>query len=137
MVHTALGHWIPRRLPASATAKGRRQPAEVGDKTLRRLDAAVNAWTVKPVGSKATAPLGRPGRRGCRPAGPADHGGPPSRPLRHRQAADITGWLGTLQWAWSSGWAARGRCAREAALPFTACVLTMFPRRFPGRSGCR
>jgi glycerol-3-phosphate dehydrogenase len=36
--------------PGREGVKGRL--AEVGDKTLRRLDAAVNGWTVKPVGSE-------------------------------------------------------------------------------------
>src|SRR5690606_39885697 len=53
-VHTALGHLVPRRLAESLCAREAVQGklAEVGDKALRRLDEAVNRWTVKPVGSE-------------------------------------------------------------------------------------
>ena len=116
MVHTALGHIIPRRLAESVcereAVKGKL--AEVGDKTLRRLDAAVNAWTVKPVGSE-----------GYRTA-EATLGGVATDQLDQQtmaaksvpglfiigEAVDVTGWLGgyNFQWAWSSGWAAGQAC---------------------------
>ena len=116
MVHTALGHLIPRRLAESVCdregVKGKL--AEVGDKTLRRLDAAVNGWTVKPVGSE-----------GYRTA-EVTLGGIATDQLDQQtmavttvpglyvigEAADITGWLGgyNFQWAWSSGWAAGQVC---------------------------
>lgn len=116
MVHTALGHLIPRRLAESVcereAVKGKL--AEVGDKTLRRLDAAVNGWTVKPVGSE-----------GYRTA-EVTLGGIATDQLDQQtmavttvpglyvigEAADITGWLGgyNFQWAWSSGWAAGQAC---------------------------
>ena len=116
MVHTALGHLIPRRLAESVCdregVKGKL--AEVGDKTLRRLDAAVNGWTVKPVGSE-----------GYRTA-EVTLGGIATDQLDQQtmavttvpglyvigEAADITGWLGgyNFQWAWSSGWAAGQAC---------------------------
>ena len=101
-VHTALGHIVPRRL------------AEVGDKVLARLDAAVNAWTVKPVGSE-----------GYRTA-EVTLGGVATDQLDQQTMAaksvpglyligevvDVTGWLGgyNFQWAWSSGWAAGQAC---------------------------
>ena len=116
MVHTALGHIIPRRLAESVcdreAVKGKL--AEVGDKTLRRLDAAVNAWTVKPVGSE-----------GYRTA-EVTLGGVATDQLDQQtmeaksvpglyvigEAVDVTGWLGgyNFQWAWSSGWAAGQVC---------------------------
>ena len=116
MVHTALGHIIPRRLAESVcereAVKGKL--AEVGDKTLRRLDAAVNAWTVKPVGSE-----------GYRTA-EVTLGGVATDQLDQQtmaaksvpglfiigEAVDVTGWLGgyNFQWAWSSGWAAGQAC---------------------------
>lgn len=116
MVHTALGHLIPRRLAESVCEREgvRGKLAEVGDKTLRRLDAAVNAWTVKPVGSE-----------GYRTA-EVTLGGVATDQLDQQtmaatavpglfvigEAVDITGWLGgyNFQWAWSSGWAAGQAC---------------------------
>ncbi|RZJ96693.1 MAG: NAD(P)/FAD-dependent oxidoreductase [Brevundimonas sp.] len=116
MVHTALGHIVPRRLAESvcdrAGVKGKL--AEVGDKTLRKLDEAVNAWTVKPVGTE-----------GYRTA-EVTLGGVAVDQLDQQtmeaktvpglfvigEAVDITGWLGgyNFQWAWSSGWAAGQVC---------------------------
>ncbi|GLS00578.1 hypothetical protein GCM10007859_05850 [Brevundimonas denitrificans] len=116
MVHTALGHIIPRRLAESVCDREgiKGKLAEVGDKTLRRLDAAVNGWTVKPVGSE-----------GYRTA-EVTLGGVATDQLDQQtmaakevpglyvigEAADITGWLGgyNFQWAWSSGWAAGQVC---------------------------
>ena len=116
MVHTALGHLIPRRLAESVCEREgiKGKLAEVGDKTLRRLDAAVNAWTVKPVGSE-----------GYRTA-EVTLGGVATDQLDQQtmearsvpglyvigEAADVTGWLGgyNFQWAWSSGWAAGQHC---------------------------
>ena len=116
MVHTALGHLIPRRLAESVCEREgvKGKLAEVGDKTLRRLDAAVNGWTVKPVGSE-----------GYRTA-EVTLGGIATDQLDQQtmavtsvpglyvigEAADVTGWLGgyNFQWAWSSGWAAGQVC---------------------------
>lgn len=116
MVHTALGHIVPRRLAENVCAREgvRGKLAEVGDKTLRRLDAAVNAWTVKPVGSE-----------GYRTA-EVTLGGVDTAALDQQtmmattvpglffigEAVDVTGWLGgyNFQWAWSSGWAAGQAC---------------------------
>ncbi len=111
-VHTALGHIVPRRLAEVLTARegANGKLAEVGDKVLARLDQAVNAWTVKPVGSE-----------GYRTA-EVTLGGVATDQLDQQTMAvktvpglyfigevvDITGWLGgyNFQWAWSSGWAA-------------------------------
>ena len=116
MVHTALGHIVPRRLAeAVAEQQGvKGKLAEVGDKVLRTLDQAVNGWTVKPVGSE-----------GYRTA-EVTLGGVATDQLDQQtmavksvpglfvigEAADITGWLGgyNFQWAWSSGWAAGQVC---------------------------
>ncbi|WP_296167385.1 NAD(P)/FAD-dependent oxidoreductase, partial [uncultured Brevundimonas sp.] len=116
MLHTALGHIVPRRLAESiAEREGvKGKLAEIGDKTLRRLDEAVNAWTVKPVGSE-----------GYRTA-EVTLGGVATDQLDQQtmaaptvpglfvigEAVDITGWLGgyNFQWAWSSGWAAGQSC---------------------------
>ncbi|HEY1225158.1 MAG TPA: NAD(P)/FAD-dependent oxidoreductase [Brevundimonas sp.] len=112
MVHTALGHIIPRRLAESVLAREgvSGKLAEVGDKVLRRLDSAVNAWTVKPVGSEGyrtaevtlggvdTAALDQQTMQATAVPGLYFIG----------EAVDVTGWLGgyNFQWAWSSGWAA-------------------------------
>ncbi len=115
-VHTALGHIVPRRLAEVLTAQegANGKLAEVGDKVLARLDQAVNAWTVKPVGSE-----------GYRTA-EVTLGGVATDQLDQTTMAvkslpglyfigevvDITGWLGgyNFQWAWSSGWAAGQAC---------------------------
>ena len=115
-VHTALGHIVPRRLAESLCERGQvaGKLAEVGGKALIRLDAAVNAWTVKPVGSE-----------GYRTA-EVTLGGVATDQLDQQtmaaktvpglyvigEAVDITGWLGgyNFQWAWSSGWAAGQVC---------------------------
>ncbi|WP_425992077.1 NAD(P)/FAD-dependent oxidoreductase [Brevundimonas sp. TWP2-3-2] len=115
-VHTALGHIVPRRLAEVLTARegANGKLAEVGDKVLARLDAAVNGWTVKPVGSE-----------GYRTA-EVTLGGVATDQLDQQTMAtksvpglyfigevvDITGWLGgyNFQWAWSSGWAAGQAC---------------------------
>ncbi len=115
-VHTALGHIIPKRLAeVLAEREGARgKLAEVGDKVLARLDTAVNAWTVKPVGSE-----------GYRTA-EVTLGGVATDQLDQKTMAatavpglyfigevvDITGWLGgyNFQWAWSSGWVAGQSC---------------------------
>ncbi|MDQ3126595.1 MAG: NAD(P)/FAD-dependent oxidoreductase, partial [Pseudomonadota bacterium] len=116
MVHTALGHIIPRRLAESIcdreAVKGKL--AGVGDKTLRRLDAAVNAWTVKPVGSEgyrtAEVTLGGVAVDQLDQQSMAAKSVPGLFVIG--EAVDVTGWLGgyNFQWAWSSGWAAGQSC---------------------------
>src|SRR5690606_15112927 len=53
-VHTALGRLVPARLAETIAAREgiTGNLADQSDKALRRLDAAVNAWSVKPVGSE-------------------------------------------------------------------------------------
>jgi predicted Rossmann fold flavoprotein len=116
MVHTALGHLIPRRLAESICEREdvRGKLAEVGDKTLRRLDAAVNGWTVKPVGSEgyrtAEVTLGGVATDQLDQQTMAATSVPGLYVIG--EAADVTGWLGgyNFQWAWSSGWAAGQAC---------------------------
>ncbi|WP_409019724.1 NAD(P)/FAD-dependent oxidoreductase [Brevundimonas vesicularis] len=116
MVHTAMGHILPRRLAEvlcdRAGLKGKL--AEQGDKKLRLLAESAKAWTVKPVGSE-----------GYRTAevtlGGIDTTQLDQQTMEARtvpglyfigEAVDITGWLGgyNFQWAWSSGWAAGQSC---------------------------
>ena len=114
--HTALGHLVPKRLAEVLVEQEGAQGnlADLPDKTLRRLDQAVNAWSVKPVGSE-----------GYRTA-EVTLGGVATDQLDQQtmgaksvpglyvigEAVDVTGWLGgyNFQWAWSSGWAAGQAC---------------------------
>ena len=115
-VHTALSHIVPRRLAESVVAREAvaGKLAELSDASLRRLDAAINAWTVKPVGSE-----------GYRTA-EVTLGGVDTEALDQQtmqakavpglyfigEVVDVTGWLGgyNFQWAWSSGWVAGQNC---------------------------
>jgi predicted Rossmann fold flavoprotein len=116
MVHTALGHLVPRRLAESVCEREgvKGKLAEVGDKVLRRLDEAVNGWTVKPVGSEGyrTAEV----TLGGIATDDLDQQTMEARAVPGLfvigEAADVTGWLGgyNFQWAWSSGWAAGQVC---------------------------
>jgi len=116
MVHTALGHIIPRRLAESVCDREgiKGKLVEVGDRTLRRLDAAVNAWTVKPVGSEgyrtAEVTLGGIATDQLDQQTMAARSVPGLYVIG--EAVDVTGWLGgyNFQWAWSSGWAAGQHC---------------------------
>lgn len=115
-VHTAVGHVVPRRLAEALCARENLSGklAEVGDKKLRALAEAVNAWTVKPVGSE-----------GYRTAevtlGGVDTAALDQQTMEARavpglffvgEVVDVTGWLGgyNFQWAWSAGWAAGQHC---------------------------
>jgi predicted Rossmann fold flavoprotein len=115
-VHTALGHIVPRRLAESLCVRegAAGNLADLSDKVLRRLDQAVNAWAVKPVGSE-----------GYRTAevtlGGIDTAALDQQTMQAKavpglyfigEAVDVTGWLGgyNFQWAWSSGWAAGQVC---------------------------
>lgn len=115
-VHTALGHVVPRRLAESLCQREgvSGNLADLSDKVLRRLDQAVNAWAVKPVGSE-----------GYRTAevtlGGVDTAALDQQTMQAKavpglyfigEAVDVTGWLGgyNFQWAWSSGWAAGQVC---------------------------
>jgi predicted Rossmann fold flavoprotein len=115
-VHTALSHIVPRRLAESLCQREgvAGNLADVSDKALRRLDQAVNGWTVKPVGSE-----------GYRTAevtlGGIDTAALDQQTMQAKalpglyfigEAVDVTGWLGgyNFQWAWSSGWAAGQGC---------------------------
>lgn len=116
-VQTALGQIVPRRLADAVLAREGVEPrklAELPDKALRALEAALNSWSVKPVGSE-----------GYRTAevtlGGVDTAALDQQTMQARsvpglffvgEAVDITGWLGgyNFQWAWSSGWAAGQVC---------------------------
>ena len=115
-VHTALGHIVPRRLAENLCEREgvKGKLAEVGGKALIRLDQAVNAWTVKPVGSEgyrtAEVTLGGVATDALDQQTMAVKTVPGLYVIG--EAVDITGWLGgyNFQWAWSSGWAAGQVC---------------------------
>jgi predicted Rossmann fold flavoprotein len=109
-VATALARHIPRRLADTLAAGYGGNLADQPDRVLKALSEAVNAWTVKPVGSE-----------GYRTAevtlGGVDTGALDQRTMAVRavsglyfagEVVDVTGWLGgyNFQWAWASGWAA-------------------------------
>jgi predicted Rossmann fold flavoprotein len=111
-VSTVLAEMLPKRLAQTiCEAEGAAgNLADCSDKLLGKIATAVNAWTVKPVGSE-----------GYRTA-EVTVGGVDTRDLDQKtmqardvpglyfigEVVDVTGWLGgyNFQWAWSSGWAA-------------------------------
>lgn len=109
---TVLAHYLPKRLAQDIAERAAHGGTlgECSDKHLRALEAAVNAWRIKPAGSE-----------GYRTAevtlGGVDTQGLDSKTMRAKtidglyfigEAVDVTGWLGgyNFQWAWSSGWCA-------------------------------
>jgi predicted Rossmann fold flavoprotein len=109
---TVLSHHLPKRMAQwIADEQGAHgNIADLNDGRLKALAAAVNAWTVKPVGSE-----------GYRTAevtlGGIDTHALDSRTMAAKavpglhfigEVVDVTGWLGgyNFQWAWASGWCA-------------------------------
>jgi predicted Rossmann fold flavoprotein len=107
---TVLAVHLPRRLAELICEGHSGNMADMSDKAIGALAAAVNSWTVKPVGSE-----------GYRTAevtlGGVDTRDLDSRTLMARdvpglffvgEGVDVTGWLGgfNFQWAWASGWSA-------------------------------
>ena len=109
---TALSQHVPKRLAQTLVEQTgfTGTLGDAGDKVLKPLAAAVNAWRVKPVGSE-----------GYRTAevtlGGVDTRSLDSKTMEARDVAglyfigevvDVTGWLGgyNFQWAWASGWCA-------------------------------
>ena len=115
-VATALGHIVPKRLAdwicQRAGVSGRL--GDQKDAALKAVAEAVNAWTVKPVGSEGyrTAEV----TLGGIATDQLDQGTMQAKTVPGLfcigEAVDITGWLGgyNFQWAWSSGWAAGQVC---------------------------
>lgn len=88
--------------------------ADIPDRALLDLGAALKAWTVTPSGTEGYA-------KAEVTLGGVDTAGLSSRTMAAKtvpglfvigEAVDVTGWLGgyNFQWAWASGW-----CAGEAA----------------------
>jgi predicted Rossmann fold flavoprotein len=111
-VQTVLATLLPKRLAQAIATEAKAEGAIGGmsDARLADLAKAVNAWSVKPVGSE-----------GYRTA-EVTLGGVSTDALDSRtmgvkavpglyfigEAVDVTGWLGgyNFQWAWASGWSA-------------------------------
>ena len=111
-LQTALAAFLPRKLAQTiaqdSPASG--HLADLSDRELRRVEAGINGWRIKPAGSE-----------GYRTA-EVTLGGVDTRELDSRtmvaksvpglyfigEVVDVTGWLGgyNFQWAWSSGWCA-------------------------------
>ena len=115
-IQTALAALLPKRLAQyiaeSLNLAG--NLADLSDAHLRRVEAAINQWRLKPAGSE-----------GYRTAevtlGGVDTNELDSRTMAVKslpglyfigEVVDVTGWLGgfNFQWAWSSGW-----CAGQSA----------------------
>ncbi len=109
---TVLGWSLPKRLAqmVAEAEPGATTMAGLSDKALRRIEAALKTWRLRPAGSE-----------GYRTAevtlGGVDTRDLDSRTLEARavpglyfigEVVDVTGWLGgyNFQWAWSSGWCA-------------------------------
>jgi len=110
--HTALSTLLPRRLAQAITDREGMAGnlADLSDKRLRQLEAAINDWRIVPAGTEGyrTAEV---------TAGGVDTKDLDSKTMQARavpglffigEAVDVTGWLGgyNFQWAWSSGWSA-------------------------------
>ncbi len=114
--HTALGQVVPKRLAEVMVeqVEARGNLADLPDRALRRLDEAVNGWSVKPVGSEgyrtAEVTLGGVATDQLDQQTMAAKSVPGLYVIG--EAVDVTGWLGgyNFQWAWSSGWAAGQVC---------------------------
>ncbi len=111
-VVTVLAEHLPRRV-AQMILEEIGAPPNVGDlsdKLIARIDEAVNAWTVKPVGSEgyrtAEVTLGGVDTEDLDSKTMASKSTPGLYFIG--EVVDVTGWLGgyNFQWAWSSGWVA-------------------------------
>ena len=112
-VATILSDYLPKRLAQSFAENAgltERNIADIGDKTLAALAAAIQAREIRPAGSEGyrTAEV---------TVGGVDTTGLTSKSMESKtvpglyfigEVVDVTGWLGgyNFQWAWSSGWAA-------------------------------
>jgi predicted Rossmann fold flavoprotein len=106
---TVLGERLPARLAEHLAGDGRVM-AEMGNKALQALAAAVKRFGLRPSGSEGFA-------KAEVTAGGVDTAELSSKTMEAKripglfvigEAVDVTGWLGgyNFQWAWSSGYAA-------------------------------
>jgi predicted Rossmann fold flavoprotein len=116
MLSTYLSEFLPKRLAQMIAGEqgvaGRL--GDLSDKTLHRIDEAVNFWSLRPVGSEgyrtAEVTLGGVDTNALDSGTMAVKAVPGLFFIG--EVVDVTGWLGgyNFQWAWSSGW-----CAGQAA----------------------
>ncbi|WEK48898.1 MAG: NAD(P)/FAD-dependent oxidoreductase [Candidatus Kaistia colombiensis] len=111
-LHTVLATLLPKRLAQliAEVEPGLGNLADLSDKALRRVEAAINAWRVKPLGSEgyrtAEVTLGGVDTDELDPKTMEAKAVPGLHFIG--EVVDVTGWLGgyNFQWAWSSGWVA-------------------------------
>ncbi len=110
-LRTVLAGLLPQRLADALARAGPGGPvANLPDRTLADVAAALSAWPVSPAGTEGYA-------KAEVTLGGVDTAALSSRTMAARdvpglfvvgEAVDVTGWLGgyNFQWAWSSGWCA-------------------------------
>ena len=111
-LHTVLATLLPKRLAQmiAEEQKATGNLADMSDKALRAVEAAINAWRVKPAGSEgyrtAEVTLGGLDTNELDPKTMETKEVPGLYFIG--EVVDVTGWLGgyNFQWAWSSGWVA-------------------------------
>lgn len=111
-VQTVLAAHLPKRLAQAIAERTGFEGnlASLSDAQLKSVDAAVNAWCIKPAGSEgyrtAEVTLGGVDTRGLDQKTMQAKSVPGLYFIG--EVVDVTGWLGgyNFQWAWSSGWAA-------------------------------
>lgn len=111
-VQTVLAAHLPKRLAQAIAERAGFEGnlASLSDAQLKSVDAAVNAWCIKPAGSEgyrtAEVTLGGVDTRGLDQKTMQAKSVPGLYFIG--EVVDVTGWLGgyNFQWAWSSGWAA-------------------------------
>ena len=111
-LHTVLATLLPKRLAQmiAEEQKATGNLADMSDKALRAVEAAINAWRVKPAGSEgyrtAEVTLGGLDTNELDPKTMEAKEVPGLYFIG--EVVDVTGWLGgyNFQWAWSSGWVA-------------------------------
>jgi predicted flavoprotein YhiN len=120
---TVLGTLVPKRLAAQWLAEdrfavlGSRKLAEIGDRDLTALAAALRDWRIVPSGTegyrKAEVMAGGVATDELDPKSLQAHRAPGLHFIG--EVVDVTGWLGgyNFQWAWASGFLAGQAAARD------------------------
>jgi predicted Rossmann fold flavoprotein len=111
-VQTVLAALLPKKLAQTIAEQlgTSKNLADMPDRELHRVEAAVNGWRIKPSGSEgyrtAEVTLGGVDTRDLDSRTMAAKSAP--RLYFIGEVVDVTGWLGgyNFQWAWSSGWCA-------------------------------
>ena len=117
-LQTTLGNWLPKRLAGdwlqTQIGGGRdlagKKIAEIGNRSLEQVAAALKNWVVEPSGSEGFK-RAEVTKGGVATAELSDHTMETKQvPGLHfiGEVVDVTGWLGgyNFQWAWSSAYAA-------------------------------